>query len=246
MRKRAALLAHIHNTTSQYNLPEIGKKLAYKANRDGVAERFPAPAVPQSREVDLALLGSYDPLLHDVELSRVRLAKQHAPDTFSRLQSVPGIGKLLRRVLLDAIHDIRRFPRGQDVLSYCRLVKCAKASAGKRDGTSGAKIGNAYLPWAFSAAAGLCLRDHPAGQKSLTTLENTHGQGTALTLLAQKLARAVSDMFTRHTACDVHQFLQAECAERVSLTSHWTATGGASGMCSAMTVVLRRCTRRSP
>src|SRR5215475_655837 len=31
MRKRAELLAHIQNTNSQYNLPEIGKKLAYKA-----------------------------------------------------------------------------------------------------------------------------------------------------------------------------------------------------------------------
>ena len=28
VRKRAALFAHIPNTTSQYNLPEIGKKLA--------------------------------------------------------------------------------------------------------------------------------------------------------------------------------------------------------------------------
>jgi hypothetical protein len=34
-RKRAELLAHIQNTNRQYNLPEIGKKLAYKANRTG-------------------------------------------------------------------------------------------------------------------------------------------------------------------------------------------------------------------
>jgi len=40
MRKRAELLAHVQNTNSQYNLPEIGKKIAYKANREGVAERF--------------------------------------------------------------------------------------------------------------------------------------------------------------------------------------------------------------
>ena len=53
MRKRAELLAHIHSTNSQYNLPEIGKKIAYKANRDGVAERFPDPAVPKSIAVDL-------------------------------------------------------------------------------------------------------------------------------------------------------------------------------------------------
>ena len=67
MRKRAELLAHGQNTNSQYNLPEIGKKLAYKANRDGVAERFADPAVQKSIEVDLALIGSYDPLLSDLE-----------------------------------------------------------------------------------------------------------------------------------------------------------------------------------
>ena len=30
MRKRAELLTHIQNTTSQYNLPALGKKIAYK------------------------------------------------------------------------------------------------------------------------------------------------------------------------------------------------------------------------
>src|SRR3989442_559940 len=44
-RKRGALLAHVHNTNSQYHLPAIGTKIASKANRDGVAERFADPAV---------------------------------------------------------------------------------------------------------------------------------------------------------------------------------------------------------
>jgi hypothetical protein len=57
-RKRAELLGHIPKTTSQDNVPEIGKKIASKANRDGVAERFPAPAVPKSIAGDLALIGS--------------------------------------------------------------------------------------------------------------------------------------------------------------------------------------------
>ena len=68
-RTRAELLAHIQNTTSQYTLPEIGKKIASKAHRDGVAERFPEPAVPKSIAVDLALMGHDDQLLRDVELS---------------------------------------------------------------------------------------------------------------------------------------------------------------------------------
>jgi Transposase len=94
-RKRAALLAHIQNTTSQYNLPDIGKKIAYKANREGVAARFPDPAVHQRGEIDLALVDFYDQLLRDGELTIVQTAKQHNAQTLYRLQAVPGIGKLL-------------------------------------------------------------------------------------------------------------------------------------------------------
>jgi len=207
-RKRAELLAHIQNTNSQYNLPEIGKKLAYKANRPGVAERFPDLAVQKSMEVDLTLLGYYEPLLRDLELHIVKAAQQHDPNTLYLLQTVPGIGKILSLVLLYEIHDIQRFPRVQDFVSYCRLVKCAKESAGKRYGTAGAKIGNAYLKWAFSEAAVLFLRDNPAGQKYLTRLEKKHGQGKALTLLAQKLGRAVYYMLKRQKAFDMNKFLQ--------------------------------------
>jgi transposase len=209
LRKRAELLTHVQQTNSQYNLPEIGKKMAYKGNRDGIAERFPDPAVQKSIEVDLALMGYYDELLRELELSIVQTAKQHDANTLYLLQTVPGIGKILSLVLLYEIHDIARFPRVQDFVSYCRLVKCAKESAGKRYGTSGTKIGNAYLKWAFSEAAVLFLRANPNGQKYLARLENKHGKGKALTVLAHKLARAVYYMLHRKTAFDMEKFLQA-------------------------------------
>jgi hypothetical protein len=65
MRKRAELLAHVHNTNSQYNLPELGKKMAYQATRNGVAERFADAAVQKSSAVDLTLITYYDQLLGD-------------------------------------------------------------------------------------------------------------------------------------------------------------------------------------
>src|SRR5215471_2133300 len=207
MRKRAELLAHIQHTNSQYNLPEMGQKLASKGKRDGVAERFLAPAVQQSVEVALALIDHDDRLLRDVALTIVQTAKQHRAHALDRLQSGPGIGKILRLGLLSEMHDITRFPRVQDVVSYCRLVQCAKESAGKRDGTAGKKRGNAYLKWAFAAAAVLLLRHNPQGQKFLARLEKKHGQGKALTSLAHKLARAVYDMLTRDTVFAMDRFL---------------------------------------
>jgi len=206
MRKRAELLTHIHNTNSQYNLPEIGKKIAYKANREGVAERFRDPAVHKSIEVDLALLGHYDHLLRAMELSILNTARENHANTLYLLRTVPGIGEILSLVLLYEMHDIDRFPRVQDFVSYYRLVKCSKASAGKRYGTLGAKIGNAYLKWAFSEAAVLFLRDNPAGQKYLARLEKKHGKGKALTVLAHKLARAVYYMLKREVAFDTQKF----------------------------------------
>ncbi len=209
MRKRSELLAHVQNTNSQYNLPEIGKKIAYKANRDGVAARFADPAVQKSIEVDLALSTYYDQLLSDVELSIIKAAKHHDANTLYLLQTVPGIGKLLSLVLLYEIHDIDRFPTVQDFVSYCRLVKCAKESAGKRLGTSGKKIGNAHLKWAFSEAAALFLRNNPAGQKYLARLEKKHAKGKALTILAHKLARAVYYMLKHKTAFNMAKFLHS-------------------------------------
>ena len=208
MRKRAELLAHVQNTNSQYNLPEIGKKITYKANRDGVAERFEDVAVQKTIEVDLALITYYDDLLKDLELYILKTAKQHDANTLYLLQTIPGIGKILSLVLLYEIHDIRRFPRVQDFASYARLVICSKESAGKRLGTSGKKIGNAHLKWAFSEAATLFLRQNPAGQKLLGRLEKKHDKGKALSILAHKLGRAVYHMLKRKVAFDMDLFLR--------------------------------------
>ena len=137
----------------------------------------------------------------------MQTATQHDAQALYRLQAVPGIGKILSVVLLYEIHDLARFPRVQDVVSYCRLITWAKESAGKRYGTSGAKIGNAYLKWAFSEAAVLFLRNNPVGQKYLARLEKKHGKGKALTVLAHKLARAVYYMLRRDTVFDMDKFL---------------------------------------
>ena len=209
-RTRAALLAPVHNTNRQYPLPAIGKKMASTANREGSAERCADPAVPKSIAGDLALIPYDDALWRDVERTIVTTAKHHDAHPLSLLPTVPGLGKLLRLVRRYAIHQIDRFPRGQAGASYGRLGKGAKASAGKRSGPSGPNIGHAPLQWAFSEAAVLCLRDHPAGQPCLTRLEQNQGKGKALTIFAHTWARAISCMFKNKRAFAMATVLHSE------------------------------------
>ena len=208
VRKRGQLLAHIQNTRAQYNLPVFGRKLAYRANRDGVAEHFPDPSVQKSIEVDVALIDQYDALVTDLELTIVREAKRHNADAFHRLRSVPGIGKVLALTILYEIHDITRFDRVQEFASYARLVKCKKQSGGKTLGTGGAKMGNVHLKWAFSEAAVLFLR-HTEGKKLIARIEKQHGKGKALSILAHKIGRAVFYMLSRGTVFSMEKFLAA-------------------------------------
>jgi transposase len=193
-------------TAQQYQLPPPGKRLAYPAHREGVAELFEDRAVRRSIAVDLALLERYDAILRDLELDLVRQAKQHDPQAFQRLRSIPGVGKVLALTILYEIHDIHRFDRVQEFASYARLVKCAKESAGKRHGTSGAKMGNVHLKWAFSEAAVLFIRHSAEGKKLLVRLEKRFGKGKALSILAHKLGRTVYFMLKRGKAFDRERF----------------------------------------
>jgi len=190
-------------------LTEIEKRLTYKANREGIADHFPDPSVRKTIEVDVSLIDHYDKVLGEIELYITQTAKTHDVQTFARLQSVPGIGQILALVLLYEIQDIHRFPRVQDFVSYCRLVKCAKESTGKRLGTSGKKIGTVHLRWAFAEAAILFLRRNQPGKEDCLKLERKHGKAKALTVLAHKLARAVYYMLRREHAFDLQRFVAA-------------------------------------
>jgi transposase len=207
MRKRADLLTHIQNTASQYNLPPLGTRVDRKGERARIPAHFPNPVVRRSIELDLSLIAHYDQLLNKLEQELALMAKDHDAFAYHLLRSVPGVGRILTLVLLYEIENIQRFPRVQEFLSYARLVKAQKSSAGKVLGHSGKKIGNVHLKWAFSEAAVLFLRQNPAGQRYLERLARKHGKGKALSILAAHLGRAVYTMLKRRVPFDPAKFL---------------------------------------
>lgn len=208
-RKRADLLSHIQNTNSQYNMEPFAKKITYKSNRDGVAGQFVDPDVRMSVAVDLELIAHLDTMKQKLELHILHNAKKHDPQALHLLRTVPGVGPIISLVILYEICDINRFERVQDFASYARLVKCAKESAGKRYGSSGSKIGNAHLKWAFSEAAVLFLRNNPEGMKFKKRLEKKHGKAKSLSILAHKLGRAVYFILKRNQPFDMERFLHS-------------------------------------
>jgi len=208
-RLRGLLLAHIQNTNHQYNLPPIPAKLHYPSNRVGFLARFEDPSVHKNMEADMTLIAGLERTIRDLELYIARQAKQQQSDLFHRLRSIPGIGKILALTILYEVQDIRRFERVQEFASYCRLIRCAKESAGKRKGSSGKKIGNVHLKWAFSEAAALFLRANPAGQRYLAKLTKKHGKGKALSILAHKIGRTAYYIMTHKRNFDMNKFLAA-------------------------------------
>jgi transposase len=207
VRKRGQLTAHIQNTFHQYNLPRPPGLLVYKCQRAPIPDAFADPIVRKAVEADLALCETYDTLIRDLENTVLRQARVHDPNSLLCLNTIPGIGKILSLTFLYEIHDINRFESVQRFASYARLIKCEKSSAGKRTGSSGAKIGNAHLKWAFSEAAVTVLSHFPESKKLHTRLKRKHGNGKALSILAHKIGRTVYFMLKRNRAFDPERFL---------------------------------------
>jgi len=205
--KRSELMAHIQNTRHQYNLPEFEKRIDRRSNRIGIQERFNDLSVRKNIELDLKLLDTYHLLLNQVELYLTNHAKQNDPNNLYLLKTIPGVGKILALVLLYEIHDINRFPTVQNFVSYARLIKPKKESAGKTTGTANRKMGNAYLRWAFGEAATLMLREREEVKAYHQKLKNKHGKAKAMAILSHRIGRTVYYMLKNKKAFDVKKFV---------------------------------------
>jgi len=206
-RKRAEFLTHVQNTNTQYNLPPLEQRVRKTKDRGAVIEHFEEERVQMSVAVDVDLLEAHDKIIRELELFLVHEVRKDHNAGFFLLRSIPGIGEILALTLLYEIDDIKRFPRVQNFISYARLVKGIHESDGKTKKSTGGKMGNVHLKWAFSEAAVLFLRGNVIGQKYFAKLEKKHGKGKALSILAAKLGRAVYYMLLRGKPFDLQKFV---------------------------------------
>jgi len=207
VRRRAELLTHMQILHAQYNLPAPNKHLSYASNRTAdLTERFTDTSVRKLVEVDLALIDQLDAHIGALELHLTRTAKVDDPQSYARLQSIPGVGKVLALVLLYEIHDIRRFAGEGQFLSYARLVRCSHESAGKKLGSGNKKIGSAPLRWALGEAACLMLRYSEQAKRWKARMEKKKGSAKTLGILAAQIGRVVYQLLRKGEVFDGKKF----------------------------------------
>lgn len=218
VRQRAALMTHLQILNAQYNLPPFAKKLSFAANRAElkIAQRFEDRSVQQSAAANLALIDCLDEQIAQLELYLVRTAKVEDVQTYHRLQTIPGVGKVLALILLYEVHNILRFQSAGQFLSYARLVRCQHESAGKVHGSGGKKIGNAHLRWAFGEIACLFLRSSDRARAWKERQAKKRGDAKALAILAAKLARAVYHLWRKQEAFDEERFWSGQAKPATS------------------------------
>ena len=201
-------LTHLQIVNHQHNFEPFEKKITYKSNRIGIDELFDDPSVKASVGLDVRLADFLQDEIRKLELHIEQSAKVDNPQSLFRLQTIPGVGRILALTMQYEIHDIKRFPTVGQFLSYCRLVKGSHTSAGKSYGSPGKKIGNAHLKWAFSEAVPLLKRCSPRQTPSSIGLKKKRGKARAFSYLAVKLGRAVYYMLKRGEAFELDKMLR--------------------------------------
>ena len=156
--------------------------------REGIEEFWDDPIVALGMTCLMEPMKALDMQIQKVEEEALRHARLR--DEFVPLLTVWGVGKILALTVMYEVGEIARFKKVGNFTSYCRLVKTARLSAGKRKGSGNTKNGNPYLSWAFSEAAHHAVRYHAEAKKyQQRKMSKTNGI-VAIRALAHKLARA--------------------------------------------------------
>ena len=138
----------------------------------------------------------------------VLMVAQHHP-YYQKLNTVPGIGKILGLTISLETGDIHRFADSGHFVSYCRGVGSKQISNGKKKGEKNRKSGNQYLAWAFVEAANFSKHycdeaktfyDRKFKESKLRVL--------AIKALASKLARACYYIMRDHTDFDLNRIFR--------------------------------------
>jgi len=200
---RTAFKNRIHGVLRQYNLQIDVSDVFGVRGRQALTERL-TQLPPYTRE-------SLGHQLRALELCELQLEEcQRQLETMLRddaatglLQTLPGVGRILSKVLALEIGAVERFPSAEELTSYAGLVPRAYNSGGHcRQGHCGKDV-NHYLKWAYVEAVSVLVRQQQrrAGTHVIRLYQRvrrrTGSYGKAAVAVARHLAEASYWMLRR-------------------------------------------------
>jgi transposase len=138
-------------------------------------------------------------------LEKMVLASARLRSEYEKLQSIPGIGRILALVIMYETGDIGRFEAPGNYVSYCRCVKSSHLSNGKKKGSGNRKNGNKYLSWAYVEAANYSRRFCEEAKRYYQRKLARTNSVIATKALAAKLSRAAYFIMRDQVEFDVNR-----------------------------------------
>ena len=135
-------------------------------------------------------------------IEKVVLASAQELPMYERLETLPGVGRILAMTITMEVGEIGRFKTDGDFASYCRLVDAKRISNDKRKGDNNQKCGNKYLAWAWVEAANFARRYDENCRKWYDRKAAKTSKVIATKALACKLAKAAWHVMAGDCAYD--------------------------------------------
>jgi transposase len=121
---------------------------------------------------------------------------------YQKLNTVPGIGKILGMTITMEVGQISRFAGPGNFASYCRAVDSTRTSNDKKKGDNNGKCGNKYLAWAFVEAANFAKRFDERSRRWFDRKAARTSTVIATKALACKLAKAAWHVMAQNVDYD--------------------------------------------
>jgi len=186
--QRTAQILSLQSAIARNLSLKMSGRAIKKLKGEDAEELFDSPFLVLAAKSNIAVIQSLTKTIKAIEnavKSQAKLRKE-----FQLLKTIPGIGDILTLTIMLEVGDINRFPKVGNYSSYCRCVKSARFSDGKKKGENNRKNGNRYLSWAYVEAANFAIRFSPEAQKFYQRKMAKTNKIVAIKALSNKLARA--------------------------------------------------------
>ncbi len=124
---------------------------------------------------------------------------------YEKLNTLPGVGRVLGMTITMEVGEIGRFKSAGDFASYCRAVDARRTSNEKSKGCNNRKCGNKYLGWAFVEAANFAKRYNEPCRRWFDRKASRTNTILATKALACKLAKAAWHVMAHNVDYDAER-----------------------------------------